>query len=350
MNEWTNRWAGSYTFISCSYWGPQYFKKLSEILGKGFETTIFIHKKGTVSFLVKKDELDNLGNFLARKVKHDQSTLELLNILKENTDIIMNLMGTLSGKIINEEEYEMFREVFEKHLAYHVFMKKTVDYLPRDLLSEMLPKFKEARLYSEAVYSRTEKFFRDLAMAISKKENFESELLTCLTQDEFEKYISTQTLPRKNTLKDRYEFSVLICERGILQVLTGEAAINFEKEMSKADPAEEIIRGTPVFPGIVRGRCRIIMDPFADVQFEQGDILVAGMTRPEFVRFYRKAAAIVTDAGGMLCHAALIAREMKKPCIVGTEKATKKFKDGDIIQVDATLGIVKKLDYKLPKN
>ena len=76
-------------------------------------------------------------------------------------------------------------------------------------------------------------------------------------------------------------------------------------------------------------------------QAHTGDILVTGMTRPEFLPLFRKAAAVVTDAGGMLSHAAITAREMRKPCIVGTEIATKVLKNGDIIEVDANKGAVK---------
>ncbi len=57
-----------------------------------------------------------------------------------------------------------------------------------------------------------------------------------------------------------------------------------------------------------------------------------------------KAAAVITDEGGLLCHAAIVSREMKKPCIVGTKIATKVLKDNDIIEVDANLGTIKKLE------
>ena len=75
--------------------------------------------------------------------------------------------------------------------------------------------------------------------------------------------------------------------------------------------------------------------------FDEGDILVTGMTRPEFMNVIKKASAIITDVGGILCHAAITAREMKIPCIVGTAVATKVLKDGDIVEVDANSGIVK---------
>ena len=74
-----------------------------------------------------------------------------------------------------------------------------------------------------------------------------------------------------------------------------------------------------------------------------GDILVAKMTRPDYVPAMRRAAAIVTNEGGMTCHAAIVSRELGIPCIVGTKIATKVLKDGDLVEVDAEKGIVKKI-------
>jgi len=78
-------------------------------------------------------------------------------------------------------------------------------------------------------------------------------------------------------------------------------------------------------------------------KIEDGDVLVTSMTNPEMVLGMQKAAAIVTDEGGLLCHAAIISREMKKPCIIGTEIATDVLRDGDFIEVDAEKGVVRKI-------
>ena len=72
-----------------------------------------------------------------------------------------------------------------------------------------------------------------------------------------------------------------------------------------------------------------------------GDILVSPMTRPDFVPAMKKAVAFITDEGGITCHAAIVAREMKKPCIIGTKIATQLLKDGMEVEVDANKGIVK---------
>jgi phosphohistidine swiveling domain-containing protein len=103
------------------------------------------------------------------------------------------------------------------------------------------------------------------------------------------------------------------------------------------------IRGTPAFPGIVKGRVSIVKHPSELGKVKEGDILVAQMTLPSFMSAMYKAAAIVTDEGSITCHAAIIARELKKPCIIGTKNASKILKDGDFIEVDADKGIVRKL-------
>jgi phosphohistidine swiveling domain-containing protein len=340
--NWTKRWAGSYTFTSCAYWGPQYFHTLNKILGEGFKSTLFIHKKGTVSFFIEKNELDRVGTILANKtINSPKFALEMLKKLKKNTDNIMQIMETLEGQIPTKQEYQQFHKVFEQHLAYHVFMKKTVDYLPDETLTKLLPVFKDARIYSEPVYSRTESFFRALAKAISKKIGYKEESLTCLIQEELEAYLAKGILPAESMLEERHEISILLFTNKKLNIVTGKRAIKLEKSLQKKNENE--IKGTIAYNGRISGRCRIIHDPFAKNDFQEGDILITGMTRPEFIPLMEKASAIVTDAGGMLCHAAITAREMKKPCIVGTERVTKTFKDGDYIEVDAYEGIIKKL-------
>ena len=104
---------------------------------------------------------------------------------------------------------------------------------------------------------------------------------------------------------------------------------------------EKIVKGDVANQGSAKGKVRIIIDPNRENKFNEGDILVTGMTRPDFVPLMKKAGAIVTDAGGKLCHAAIVARELNKPCVIATMNATRLLKDGDMVEVDAKKGIVK---------
>lgn len=91
---------------------------------------------------------------------------------------------------------------------------------------------------------------------------------------------------------------------------------------------------------IIRGKAKIVLDPFKAGAFQKDDILIAPMTSPEYVFLMEKAAAIVTDTGGLTCHAAIVSREFEIPCIVGTKVATQVLKDGDLIEVNTEKGII----------
>jgi len=108
--------------------------------------------------------------------------------------------------------------------------------------------------------------------------------------------------------------------------------------------AKVAVRGLPASPGVASGVVHVIDDPKDIDQFKKGEILVTLMTSPDWVPAMKKAAAIVTNNGGMTCHAAIVSREMQIPCIVGTKSkevaATDVFKTGDVVTVDATNGIV----------
>jgi phosphohistidine swiveling domain-containing protein len=347
--KWIKRWAGSYTFISCSYWGKQYDIELRKILGIGFKHTLFIHKKGTVTFLIKTQEFEAFGKKLANRVLKDRAfAVKLLDNLKKNTDLILRLMSEMKGKIPTKEQYEQFLPVFERHLAYHNFMKKTIDFIPFVQLDKYLPMFKHARIYSESVYSETESFFRHLAEAIAlkeKKQRYTPEMLTCLTQKELEHYLATKKLPVKETLSARYRECALYFEDSKEFIITDNLADIDSAIVKASNFAADSIKGVSAYPGKVKGVCRIILDPHdpkASNSFSKGDILITGMTRPEFLPYFRKASAVVTDVGGMLCHAAVTARELSKPCVVGTVNATTFFKDGEVVEVDAEKGIVTK--------
>jgi pyruvate,water dikinase len=95
--------------------------------------------------------------------------------------------------------------------------------------------------------------------------------------------------------------------------------------------------------GIVRGIARITMSAKEAGEIKKGEILITSMTTPDFVTAMKRAVAIVTNEGGVLCHAAVVSRELGLPCIVGTRIATKIFKTGDIIEVDGNLGVVRKV-------
>ena len=113
---------------------------------------------------------------------------------------------------------------------------------------------------------------------------------------------------------------------------------------SEKQETSNIIKGQIACRGKVKGVAKIVFNPERSEHFNDGDILITGMTRPEFVPLMKKASAIVTDEGGITCHAAIVSRELGITCIIGTKIATKVLKNGDMVEVDAEKGVVRKLN------
>ena len=101
-----------------------------------------------------------------------------------------------------------------------------------------------------------------------------------------------------------------------------------------------LIQGLPAVPGAVTGVVRVLGDVSEGARLQDGEVLVAKMTNPDWLPTMRRAAALVTDTGGMTCHAAIVARELKVPCIVGARTATRDLTDGMVVTVDGTHGRV----------
>lgn len=104
--------------------------------------------------------------------------------------------------------------------------------------------------------------------------------------------------------------------------------------------ASILLHGLGGAPGVGAGAVRILTTLADAAKLADGDVLVTHMTSPDWVPLMRRAAAIVTDSGGMTCHAAIVSRELGIPCVIGTGEATRKLRDGELVTVDATHGLV----------
>lgn len=143
-------------------------------------------------------------------------------------------------------------------------------------------------------------------------------------------------------LDQRIEYVMIIWTLDKYDYITDKALIDKLDKIGTGEYAHATeLKGFAAQLGKVSGKVKIVESVEEISKVEEGDILVAVMTRPDYLPAMKKAAAFVTDEGGITCHAAIVARELKKPCIVGTKIATKTFKDGDMVEVDASNGVVK---------
>ncbi len=150
-----------------------------------------------------------------------------------------------------------------------------------------------------------------------------------------------------NLVNERINFSLLYGVKGRIKALSGRAAHVFLKKFRFQRERRESfggkLFGTCACPGAARGAVRIVNYPEEMGRMKSGDIMLATQTYPSLVPAMKKAAAIVTEEGGLTCHAAIVSRELKIPCIVGIKGLLTFLKDGDRIEVDANKGVVRKL-------
>ncbi|RDI55188.1 phosphoenolpyruvate synthase [Nocardia mexicana] len=107
------------------------------------------------------------------------------------------------------------------------------------------------------------------------------------------------------------------------------------------DTAKVILRGLAAAPGHAAGAARVLYSPAQSSALRDGEVLVAPMTNPDWLPTISRAAALVTDSGGMTCHAAIVARELGVPCVVGTRTATTDLHDGEWVIVDGSSGRIR---------
>lgn len=167
-----------------------------------------------------------------------------------------------------------------------------------------------------------------------------------LVPPEITKLLKENKKADKKLVKLRKKHRAVLLRNGGIMVCDGRKAERLGKKLIKDDSKSNEVKGIIAYPGKVRGRVTIIQSGRDKSKFKEGDILVTHDGTAELTIFLKKASAIVTNQGGMICHAAIVAREMKTPCIVGTGNATKLLKDGDFVEVDADKGIVRKVKVK----
>lgn len=201
----------------------------------------------------------------------------------------------------------------------------------------------KTRAQIEAIGPLVDAFARKVAAEIARRTKIDEGLSRFIGSHQIENYLKNNIPPEQDILLARREYFI-ITNDGILQENLEDYLDAHQYFLRKIDrPSVDVVKGKVAYPGMIRGVVRNIQNKDEFNKLSKGEILVTSMTTPDFLPVMKKAAAFITDEGGITCHAAIIAREMKKPCVIGTKIATQVFKDGDRVEVDAIKGIVRKI-------
>ncbi len=208
----------------------------------------------------------------------------------------------------------------------------------RDLIS-LAKEFAYLRTWRTDVIYRAGYKARNLFYEIAERAVLDKQLVIYLTCDEIVKLAEDGKSPVSlEELKKRKESCTTVTIDSKYLVYSGKKwTEKFRKAAGNylggeaGEPVSAVVKGNVAFRGKVTGKVKIVLDVNDIDKVEKGNVLVAVMTFPHFIAAMEKACAFVTDEGGILCHAAIVSREMRKPCIIGTKFATKVFKDGDFV-------------------
>lgn len=358
-----------------------------------------------IQFYVRMWTVFNIGEPLAdlikaklnKKFKEDKATAYLLSlssplepndVLNERIDLLRLKAKKLSGsklEIATRKHWLKYRHIpmfdfdhdpyikehfvweLEKIKDHNIELKKLEEsFINRKkefkkVLKELRPdkKFRSLleflkenvflRDYRDMIRQKLNLSLRDFYMEIGKRLDLTISQIALLTNDEIIEYLNSSKFFPKNAINERGEAFLLIQKGNEVQIYSGDLALEKVKNELDEDKLNftDIIKGVTGSCGKVKGIVKIIYTNKDLDKVKDGDILVATMTRQDFIVAIRRAKALVTDEGSVTAHAAIIARELRIPCIVATKIGTQILKDGDFVEVDANKGLVKILSQKL---
>jgi phosphohistidine swiveling domain-containing protein len=203
--------------------------------------------------------------------------------------------------------------------------------------------------YRKNIFSKVSLGYRNVFKKVAQKSG-SNNWRDCffLTSMEMMDIVSGKKLSLRSIKKSRKVAGVTISNTGELEMLEPSVCAGLQsyvedlhgiRKSEVVDPLS-VVNGFSANKGVLQGIVRVVLSSKDFKKVKRGDILVATMTSVDFVPVMEKAGAFVTNEGGVMCHASIVAREMNKPCIIGTKIATKVLKDGDLVEVDAEKGIV----------
>jgi phosphoenolpyruvate synthase/pyruvate phosphate dikinase len=194
---------------------------------------------------------------------------------------------------------------------------------------------------------------------IAKQNEINGDLIKSYSLDEIQLLLETGQKVDDSILLERQKSYVIFTQGGAIQEITGEDEEVILERFKEPDFSKVTeIKGTIANNGKVIGKVNVVaarwdikyedwLKELYSIKFNDGDILLTETTSPDFVPLMKKASGIIADQGGMNSHAAIMSRELGVPCLVGTYYATRVLKTGDLIELDANMGIVKIIEKAL---
>lgn len=245
------------------------------------------------------------------------------------------LKQELLSSLIHLGNVKKLQRLYVKELKLSIQEKKLF-YAARD--------FSENKVYRFDTLLHTWYVQNILLTEITKRINYSLSQLRFMSSEEVVGLLLGRIKVSKKNINARRNYCVTLIKGKRIVHLIGDDArayIRHHVELEALSDDFKTLHGSVAFMGRVTGRAKIVNTPRDISKVKKGDIIISTQTNPDLLPAMKRAGAFVTDIGGITSHAAIVARELKKPCIIGTKIATNIFKDGDLIEVDAIKGDVR---------
>ncbi len=319
------------------------------------------YKETAIKELLEKKEIKSAiklitdqYKFLGKLLKNHMAKYEWVNSEYTGEKWDINRWMKEISQFIKKDPLEKLRKIEEEEKGKSLEKRNLIKQLSLDKKSlrivEALDCFSTIRDWSKGYYVRALLDYRFLLNEMAKRIKVDFEDLLYFSIKEIRDMFENDNFNQEELEERKKEGVAVLIENGEKAIYTKQndleriKDIDAVKEMLSQKEKTKEFKGRTGYPGKVKGKVRVVLDSKDINEVEEGDILVTYMTTMEFTSVFKKISALVTDEGGISSHAAIISREFKIPCIVGSQVATRVLKSGDLIEVDADSGIVRLLD------
>jgi len=355
MTNWQPIFKREISLCEIYIWAQAYVEEMKKMVGWNFKNLLFISEKGVEESFRDTEDLRSFRNFLKNELKTDSeyivnSGAKIISCLRQWIEIAKNINKKDLKKLDNKKLAELFDEFCKKQkmffsiIQFPVYIENSGIIFNKNQILQLKEIGKIRDKAAKKMYFIHNNERNILFSEIAKRMNISLKLCPLLLPDEIINFLlKNKQIVKQNILKARYDYYVLIVKKGKTNLFIGEKAkkIKIQALGDKDSIKSKTIKGKIGNKGKAAGTVKIIIRKAELKKIKKGDIFVSYMTIADFIPYLKKAAAFITDEGGITCHAAIVAREMNKPCIIGTKIATKVLRDGDLVEVDADKGVVK---------
>lgn len=350
-------WTVIYCQLGCYMWTKEFRKQF----GWGVSDICYVWNGSyTTTYRIPEEYFDGMFYFVKKQLAKDTKFIKNIckRTIKKSADFEKYFNKYKSQKLENFSEIKL-EKILNRLIKRILSLAPSIliiIYFPQGL--EKFPKeiktFRSAR--NDAVNTRDKidkilgplgnQLLEKIGKALLRKVKISEGLARFITIDEAEDILKSEvkTNSLKKELKRRSKYFLVgggkVWYLPIKKYLSQRGwGLLEQKNVNRT----KNIKGISVLKqtSIIRGIVRIVRDRKELSKIKKGDIIVSPMTTPEYTAIFKKVKAIITNEGGITCHAAVISREFKIPAVIGTKIATKVLKDGDLVEVDANKGVVK---------